>query len=760
MLQVSKPVILPEQVVARPNGASPAELVSWAVGFARRQYAIVAFVAALVIASGAVYLLTTPPSFTAQTMLMLDTRKVQLLQQQSVLGDIQADSATVDSQVEIIKSEKVALALIKELKLTEDPEFIGSKAGLVGTLIASVTRILSPSWESTTSEFELVRAAMSVLQSRLMARRIALTYVIEISYRSYSPERAAQIANAIADTYIVDALEAKYQATRRASLWLHDRIKELRDQASAAERAVIAYKEKNNIVDAGGRLMSEQQLAELSSQSIAARGLTAEAKARLDRIEEIIRSADPAGTVTDTLKNDVITKLRQQYLDFSNRVGDLTRRYGANHQAVLNMGSQMNEIRRSIVDELRRIAETYKSDYEIAKTREGAVRAGLNAIVSESHSTNRAQVELRELESTAQTYRALHDNFLQRYMESVQQQSFPITEARVITEATRPLGKSHPRSLLILALATAGGGILGFGAGLLRELTDRVFRTSGQIEAALHRDCIAVVPAVKTSSILEPEQDLAFEPSQPGPRIIRRHDNPCWNVLEAPFSRYAESVRAIKVAADLYGMSRPNRVIGFTSSLPNEGKSTLATTLALLIAHSGARVVLVDADLRNPDLSQALTPEAECGLLEVIVGRMPLEAVLWIEPDTRMAFLPTVARSRLAHTSEILSADPTRKLLARLRERYDYVIVDLSPLAPVVDVRTTTDFIDSYVFVVQWGRTKIDVVEHALRNAPGVNDNLLGVALNKTNMRALARYDNYRDSYYSNRDFGRYGYSD
>jgi succinoglycan biosynthesis transport protein ExoP len=380
--------------------------------------------------------------------------------------------------------------------------------------------------------------------------------------------------------------------------------------------------------------MSEQQLAELSSQSIAARGLTAEAKARLDRIEEIIRSADPAGTVTDTLKNDVITKLRQQYLDFSNRVGDLTRRYGANHQAVLNMGSQMNEIRRSIVDELRRIAETYKSDYEIAKTREEAVRAGLNAIVSESQHTNRAQVELRELESTAQTYRALHDNFLQRYMESVQQQSFPITEARVITEATRPLGKSHPRSLLILAMATVCGGILGLGAGLLRELTDRVFRTSGQIEATLHRDCIAVVPAVKTSSILEPEQDLAFEPSQLGPRIIRRHDNPCWNVLEAPFSRYAESVRAIKVAADLYGMSRPNRVIGFTSSLPNEGKSTLATTLALLIAHSGARVVLVDADLRNPDLSQALTPEAECGLLEVIVGRMPLEAVLWIEPDT------------------------------------------------------------------------------------------------------------------------------
>jgi succinoglycan biosynthesis transport protein ExoP len=760
MLQVNKPVILPEQLVAQPNGVSPAEIVGWAVGFARRQYATVLVIAALLMALAALYVLSTPPSFTAEAMLMLDTRKVQLLQQQSVLGDIQADSATVDSQVEVIKSEKVALAVIKELKLTEDPEFVGTGGGLVRILIGSVMSLLSSPTESTTSEFELVRAAMSVLHSRLMVRRLALTYVIEINYRSYSPQRAAQIANAIADAYIVDALEAKYQATRRASLWLQDRISELREQASAAERAVIVYKEKNNMVDAGGRLLSEQQLAELSSQSIAARALTAETKARLDRIEEIIHSADPAATVTDTLKNDVITKLRQQYLDFSNRVGDLSRRYGANHLAVVNMRSQMNEIRRSIIDELQRIAETYKSDYEIAKTREEAVKTGLNAIVSESQVTNRAQVELRELESTAQTYRALHDNFLQRYMESVQQQSFPITEARVITEATPPLRKSHPRSLLIVAVATVFGGILGFGAGLLRELTDRVFRTSGQIEATLHRDCIAVVPAVKTSSILDPESERAFEASQFGGRIIRRDDGPCWNVLEAPFSRYAESVRAIKVAADLYGMSRPNRVIGITSSLPNEGKSTLATTLALLIAHTGARVILVDADLRNPDLSRGLSPEADAGLLEVIAGRMPLEAVLWMEPSTGLVFLPTVTRSRLAHTSEILSADPTRQLLTRLREHYDYVIVDLSPLAPVVDVRTTAGLIDSYVFVVEWGRTKIDVVEHALRNAPGVYDNLLGVTLNKANMRVLARYDTYRGTYYRNRRFARYGYSD
>src|SRR5262249_46044004 len=148
----------------------------------------------------------------------------------------------------------------------------------------------------------------------------------------------------------------------------------------------------------------------------------------------------------------------------------------------VNLRNQMVEIRKALFDELRRTAETFKSDYEIAKTREEAIQNGLAAVVSTSQTTSRAQIALRELESTAQSYRSLHDNFLQRYMESVQQQSFPITEARLITKATRPLGKTSPNALLILGLSIAGGGILGLGMGMLRDFWDRVFRTTAQVE--------------------------------------------------------------------------------------------------------------------------------------------------------------------------------------------------------------------------------------------------------------------------------------
>ena len=335
---------------------------------------------------------------------------------------------------------------------------------------------------------------------------------------------------------MVDALEAKYQTTRRAAVWLQDRLKELREQAALAQRAVVDFKAKNNIVESGGRLMNEQQLAELNSALIQARAQSAEAKARLDRIQKILDSGDPniadtaAATVTDSLHNDVVTKLRNKYLDYSEKEADWSRRFGPAHLAAVNMRNQMREIRRSILDELHRIAETYKSDFEIAKTREDSVQKSLAEIVAKSQTTNEAQVTLRDLDSSAQTYRALYDNFLQKYMESVQQQSFPVTEAEKSSQRRRGrFSPSSPRYVLILAAAAMGGVILGCGIAVLREISDRTFRTSGQVEQHLQTNCIGVVPAVKeASSPVPPERP----PDAVRSRSIIRDHSLLWTVVE------------------------------------------------------------------------------------------------------------------------------------------------------------------------------------------------------------------------------------
>jgi succinoglycan biosynthesis transport protein ExoP len=762
MLQTNRAFASPSPTTAAPEPPPVSDLVRIATAFLMRQYPVVLFVVCLAMALAAVYLFTTPPSFTGQAKLIIDTRKVQLFQQQPILGDIAIDSATVDSQVEILKSENVARAVIKELRLTEDPEFVGAGGGLIGTTLGFIARLLP---DEPASEFSLTRKAMTAFRDRLTVKRVGLTYVIDIGFRSFDPGHAARVANAIADAYVVDQLESKYQATRRASVWLQDRINELRQQASAAERAVVEFKTKNNIVDAGGgRLMTEQQLSELNSQLVIARSQTAEAKARFDRIEDVRRAEVPDATVTDMLRNDVITKLRSQYLDLSNREADWSRRYGAQHLAAVNLRNQMREIRRSIADELGRIAQSYRSEYEIAKAREDAIREGLAASVAVSQTTSQAQLALRDLEAAAQTYRTLHDNFLQRYMESVQQQSFPITEARLITEATRPMRKSHPSTLMVLAIFGIGGTIAGVGLALFRDMSDRVFRTRSQVESELQCDCISVVPSLKRESAKRSGADalLQASPSSPttnepaGPRTIIRRRDMLWTAVDAPFSRFAESIRSIKVSIDLNRTSKANKVIAITSSLPGEGKSTVALSLAQLICQSGARAVLLDCDLRNPSLSRELAPDAASGFLEVISQRQPLKDVLWTDPTTGLAFLPVVI-PRIAHTSEILSSELTKQCLDDLRHQFDYVIVDLPPLAPLVDVRAAAHLFDSFIFVVEWGRTKIDVVSEALRASRTIYENLLGVVLNKADLNAMSRYQGDYKEYYASRYWGQYG---
>ena len=409
-------------------------------------------------------------------------------------------------------------------------------------------------------------------------------------------------------------------------------------------------------------------------------------------------------------------------------------------------------------DELQRIAETYKSDLEISKQHEESVQKQLEQAVAQSQVNNEAQVSLRELESNAQTYRALYDNFLQRYMELVQQQSFPITEARVITAATRPLSKSKPKTVLVLGLAALLGLGFGFAGAAWRDFADRVFRTAYQVESTLQTECIALLPVIGKTG-----QAKAVKPVK---RRVETGQYPSIattgiysTVVDAPLSAYAEAIRAIKVAIDLSPSVASGRIIGITSSIPDEGKSTTAISIARLIAMTGARTLLVDCDLRNPTLSRSLTPKAH-GLQEVLKGQSNLDSAIWLDPATGMYFLPASIKGGMAQSSEIVASPATRKFFDTLRQSYDYVIVDFSPLMPIVDVRVSANLVDSYVYVIKWGETRIDYVKQALRSAKGVTDNLLGVVLNQVNLMSLGRYEGGGGSYYRSAYYQRYGYGD
>jgi len=219
-------------------------------------------------------------------------------------------------------------------------------------------------------------------------------------------------------------------------------------------------------------------------------------------------------------------------------------------------------------------------------------------------------------------------------------------------------------------------------------------------------------------------------------------------------SLFAESIRSIKLATH-YGAA-PNQVLGFTSSLPNEGKSTIAAAFAQLAARAGRRVIIVDCVLRVPSLSRRLAPGATAGIVDVISGTRSLEQTVWRDPATNLFFLPAVTKAP-AFSSEVLESKRTKSLIDKLRESFDFVVVDLPPLVPIVDARAAAHLVDCMILVIEWGRTKVSVVQHALETIPNLHEGVIGAVLNKTNMSHLAQYDVQLKSMYQNKYYARYG---
>ena len=782
-----------ERVVAE-DSVSLSGLLDDLIGFVRRQWPIVVFLLVCSVLVGFVYLLTTPPRYTAHTKLLIDSSKLRVVQQQqSPVAEVALDTSQVESQVEVLKSDNIGLAVVKNLKLTDDPEFAGGKPGLIAKLFGSVSApLLDPNEQLTQGALQAFLGSRNVY-------RVGRTYVLDIEFSSLRAAKAAAVANGIADAYIADQLDAKYEATRRGGAWLQDRINELRTQATNADRAVLEYKEKNKIIDVSGagnsaRLIGEQQVSDLNAQLGAARAATAEAQAKLERIDEIMKHDVADAGVSDALKSDLISKLRSEYYQLEGTAKTYASRYGAQHIAVVNLRTQMDNIRLSILEELRRIQGSYKSDYEISKTRVDSLQKSLAVLVSGSQSTNRDRLGLSELESAAHAYHSVYDNFLQRYMEAIQQESFPISETRVISRAAVPTGKSSPRRTLVLAIAGALGLVFGFGIGAIREALDRVFRTTHQVEDVLKTHCLAVLPllteaqpdketvsrskhpnintdpglskTVRTSlqKLLVGSPDLphgtkgGFAPGKASTPAGLKKEKLMRYVVDEPLSAFAEAFRSIKVTADISGSIRNHKVIGVTSTLPREGKSTVSSNLAQSIAHAGNKVILVDGDLRNPTLTRSLAQDVKVGLMEVLAGKVGLQEAVCFDEETNLAFLPVVLGPRSPYTNEVLASDAFRQLLDNLRKTFDYIIIDFPPVAPVVDVRAALQVVDSFVYVVEWGKTKMSLVERQMAAAPELHERLLGVILNKTNVKLLERYEGLRGGYYHKKYYGRYGY--
>src|SRR5467141_1167211 len=715
--------------------------------FLGREWRLIALITGLSIIVGATYVAISPYKYTAQADMIIDTKRVTWTQTEMASENRTVEDASVESEIETTKSEKVAEAVIRRLHLTEDPEFVGAGSGLRRRIFSLFKLGSGP--EQEPSNDELMRRVVGSVKDNLRVTRLGRSYIEQIAYTSLDRDKAAKIANAFADAYIEDQLQAKFEATRRASEWLEQRIGELRQQASDAYKAVQDFKSENSIIiGVDGKLASEVELDQLGIALAKARADTSQARAKLDRISRVLEQRSdkestfniPDPIVTDALSNPVITKLRQQFLDDQNKESEWSARYGSDHTAARNLRAEMAALQRAIWDEISRIAESYKSELQIAKSQEESIDKRMIEVFQKSGSTRQSQVRLRELETAANTYRGIYETFLSRFTQSVQQQSFPSTEARVVTLASSPRGPSSPKISLTLALAALCGLGLGIMSALAREQMNRQIHTRAQLEKLLGISCLAVLPA--------------FAQKRPVLRKLQAtRDSGAFRQISevAPFSATAEALRYIKVAIDLHPTG--GKVIGIVSALPGEGKTTVATGFAAFVAKSGARTLLIDADLRNPSMTRALGYINAPGLVNMVADKSDFDDLVITDSKFKFDFLPSSTRMKPSNSSDILNSPSMKDMLRAAKGNYDYVLVDLPPILPVVDVKAVAHLFDAFVLVVEWGSTSIDEIVKAVGASPILSERLLGGVLNKADEAVMRRFEGYSDrryTYYTN----------
>lgn len=712
--------------------------------FVRRRWKIAATTVVCVMVLAVGYLLYATPKYTATAALLIDTQAAATLQNQPTVNDSQYINGLVESQVEVVQSDGVARTVVQKLHLADNPAFLANGQGVLSSIIGHIVGLFSSDTSYNAGQRDTLAAQL--LEKMINVKRLGESYVLNVSVTARDAGMAAQLANAVAAAYADTGLGAKSQATRRASTWMDDRAQQLRDQAVAADEKVQAYKAAHNIVDTDKGLMDQHELSELGKQLILAHANTAQNQARYEQIQSILKNGVYDGNVMDALQDDVITKLREQYVTDERMHNLWASRYGANNGSVRNLTEEMATIQRSIQSELARIAQGYRSAYQSAQASETAMQQKLTQLTQNANGINKQMVTLRSLQSQAETYRSLYASFLQRYTQALQDESFPVAQSEVITTAEAPVKKSWPKPPLVLA----AGGVLGLGLGfllaLVRDTLDRGIRTGAQLRTALGLDCLGMMPMISSTGRkrLHRRRDIA--------RHAAARSLASWPALlrlggTDPMSQVADVMRRTRVRiAQLGAEKQGGKVIGCVSARSGEGKSTISANLASCMARAGMRTLLIDWDLRKHTLTSALAAGHPPGFVDLVAGpEAAITSVLWHDPVSQLRFLPGGSGSgtTLPCAVEALNVPSANALIDALRQHYDCIVVDLPAMEAAADADAAASMTDALLLVVEWGRTDIETLVECLAGTQAIAPRLMGAILNKVDLRALRRYSDY-----------------
>lgn len=730
--------------LSRDSGGDDLDWVSLGRTLWRRKLFVLGFLV-IVLGLTAAYVSHMPPAFEAEALVMLNERQTQVAPDiPELVGGLPPNEEGLQGQILLVKSRTMAERLVDQLNLHMLPEFnpalrpkTTSLADWLdpGRLIpVALLEIFPPSWAdalitATNSGAEMTDQQKAALLRTEIVDRVMESIaaepanrssVISLKFISSDPQLAALGANTLASLYLAEQLETKQTASRRAREFLEHEIERLRTSVAAAEQAIQEYRQQSGL---GGVQPDEQQLSGLTTQLVISRSERAEAEARLRQVEGLMGANIEAAA--QLLESPVLSELRAREIELNRQRAELSSEFGERHPRMVNLRAELATLESRKQSEIRQIAQRLRDEVQVLRSREAALSSNIETLKRQIAQHSEAEIGLEALEREARADRELLETYINRVKEITSQQKAQEPDARIISRAVLPDEPTYPRRKLIFGVALFSALLAGSLAVFGLERLDNTFRSSEQIEDLIGLPTLGLVPAISG--------------------LNKRYGAPEDYVLDNPNSPFGEAVRSLRTAMLLTSMGAPPKTVLLTSSIPSEGKTSMAMCLARVHARSGRRTLIIDCDMRRPRLHELTGVANQAGLSDVLLRHREVNEVVHTDERSGASFI--TAGPPVPDPAALLASDRMRRLLKDVAGRYDLVLLDSPPVLSVSDARVLSQFADKTVFLVHWGCTRRHDVMMGVKQLVEAGADMAGLVLSRVNVRKHARYG-YRDSGY------------
>lgn len=658
-----------------------------------------------------------PRTYYAQAMLIIHPGHPNLEQPTTTQQqELPPDTSAVDTEVEILRSPAIAQAVITKLELYKDPEFgglTGQNNGLVHRVASFVSGLISGRQSPNAAPrptADAMRGAVASFIAHSRIRRIGLTYMVQVGFVANSIQKAKMITNAIIDAYMQQKMDEKLAAVKRANEDLGTTLAGLREKALESEARVQEYINKYGLLGGGADTaqITAGELAEVNQKLADAEADTAGKMAAMAAAE----SRDEGGV--DTQSQTAITGLREKEAEVSSTLAQLQTQFGPEYPLVKKTSAELQDIRNEINSETRRIVASLSADASAAERKEASLLSSRQQIENKIEANNQARVGLLPLQQAADSAKTIYETYLQRASEVTAerglQQVDAVVESRAIAEADSPFSSLRFISMAAFVLAMIGSIV----AVLFREMWTPRIRSISDVRRQTGLPVIGLLPDVLSS---------ASEPVN------------C--VAEKPLTVIAEAFHSLSAYLSLSPQTGHSKIIAVTSAVPGEGKTLTSICLARTLAATGARVLLLDCDLRNPCAPRFFAKQ-RFGVAEIIKHSIPIDKAIVRDEKSGIWFLSGTGGNDIPVF--LFSDNRIDSLLATLSEQFDHIIIDTPPVLGFADARILASKANRVLFMVKWNKTPAAVVSAAMEVLRLCNARVMGVVLNKVDVRQQAVY--------------------